>query len=107
MSETFALIQRLVASGDVRISEHGYDDLAEDGISASEILAGVGAGTVAEDYPDYPKGPSVLALQLDGAGRAIHVVRGIPIGFKSPPVLVTAYRPDPARWNERFMERRK
>lgn len=107
MSETFALIQGLVASGEVRISEHGYDELAEDGISVSEILAGVVAGTVVEDYPAYLKGPSVLVLQLDGAGQAIHVVWGIPIGFKSPAVLVTAYRPDPARWDDRFMERRK
>jgi len=39
----------------------------DDGISVSEILAGVGAGTVVEDYPNYPKGRSVLVLQLDGA----------------------------------------
>ncbi len=107
MSETFALVRGLVVSGEVRISEHGYDELADDGISVSEILAGVSAGTVVEDYPDYPKGRSVLVLQLDGAGRAIHVVWGIPKGFTSPAVLVTAYRPDATRWDERFMERRK
>ena len=28
-------------------------------------------------------------------------------GFVSPAVLVTAYRPNPARWNENFTERRK
>jgi len=107
MSETLALIQTLVAAGTVRVSEHGYDELAEDGLSVSEILAGVGTGAVVEDYPDYPKGRSVLVLELDGAGRAIHVVRGIPRGFESPAVLVTAYRPDPTRWDERYMERRK
>ena len=107
MSETFALVQRLVAFGEVRISEHGYDELTEDGISASEVLDGVGAGTVAEDYPDYPKGPSVLVLQVDSAGQPIHVFWGIPKGFASPAVLVTAYRPDPSRWDERFPERRK
>jgi hypothetical protein len=107
MSETFALVQRLVAAGEVRISEHGYDELAEDGISASEILDGVSAGTVIEDYPDYPKGPSVLVLQADSASQPIHVVWGIPKGFTSPAVLVTAYRPDPTRWDEQFLERRE
>lgn len=107
MSETFTLIQSLVASGEVRVSEHGYDELVEDGITVSEILVGIGSGTVVEDYPEYPKGRSVLVLQLDDAGRSIHVVWGIPKGFQRPAVLVTAYRPDPARWDGRFIERRK
>jgi hypothetical protein len=52
MSKTFTLIQRLIASGGVRVSEHGYDELEEDGITVSETLASVGSGTVVEDYPD-------------------------------------------------------
>jgi hypothetical protein len=107
MSETFTLVKRLVASGEVRVSEHGYDELADDGINVSEILLGIGSGVVVEDYPDYPKGRSVLVLQLDSGGLAIHVVWGIPKGFQSPAVLITAYRPDPSRWDVRFMERRK
>ena len=107
MSETLSRIIDLVTISDVRISEHGYDELAEDGISITDILNGVSAGRVIEDYPDYPKGRSVLVLQLDHEGKPIHAVWGIPKGFDRPAVLVTAYRPDPARWDEKFMERRK
>lgn len=107
MSDTFSRIIELVDEADVRISEHGYDELAEDGITVSEILAGVANGNVVEDYPLYPKGASVLVLQSDHAGNPIHAVWGIPKGFDRPAVLVTAYRPDPERWDERFMERRK
>jgi len=106
LSETSDKICLLIQEGSVRISEHGYDELASDGLSAREVVAGINAGVVVEDYPDYPKGPCVLLLQKDRDGQPIHVVWGIPRGQASPAVLVTAYRPDPAVWVDDFMRRR-
>ena len=34
-------IQRLVERGDVRISEHGYEELAEDGLFATDVVSGL------------------------------------------------------------------
>ena len=107
MSETLQLIKRLVAEGAVRISNHGYDELSEDGIVVREVLGGLDEAMAVEDYPDYPKGPSVLVLQFDRFSNPIHVVWGIPRGHSSPAVLVTAYRPDPRRWSDDFQERLK
>lgn len=106
MSETYDKICLLLQEGSVRISEHGYDELAADGLSAREVVAGVYDGVVVEDYPDYPKGPCVLLLQKDRDGQPIHVVWGIPRGHAIPAVLVTAYRPDPDEWTDNFMRRR-
>ncbi|SRR6266851_8856900 len=106
MSETLKAVKQLVAAGDVRISEHGYDELSEDDIPIRDLLTGIQAATIIEDYPEFPKGPAVLVLQFDSTNRPVHVVWGIPKGFTSPAVLVTAYRPDPARWKDNFTERR-
>ena len=106
-SEILLRIQALVARGEYVVSNHGYDELAADGIFASEIIDGVMAASVVEEYRQASKGPSALVLQKDDAGVPVHVVWGIPKGFDAPAVLVTAYRPDPDRWSADFTKRRK
>jgi len=106
VSDLLERMQELVADGEVRISEHGYDELADDGLTAREAMAGIFEAVVVEEYPNYPKGPSVLVLQKTRGRGPLHVVWGIPKGRYKPAVLITAYRPDPTRWDEHFMRRR-
>ena len=107
MSDTFKQILHLVEVGQVRISDHGYDELAADRIYARELIAGIAHALIVEDYPEYPKGPCVLILQKDRDGRPIHAVWGIPKGASSPAVLVTAYRPDPEQWTDDLLRRKR
>ncbi|MGD1278025.1 MAG: DUF4258 domain-containing protein [Tepidisphaeraceae bacterium] len=106
MNTTLQRVQILAAKGKIRISEHGYNELAADGLFVAQVLHGLEGALVVEDYPDYPKGPCVLVLQKDASGAAIHAVWGIPAGASEPAVLVTAYRPDPRRWDVDFLRRR-
>ena len=106
MNPTLAKLVALVGQRDVKISDHGYDELAADGILATEAVAGIAEAEVLEDYPEYPKGPCILVLQRDESGNPIHVVWGIPRHRTAPAVLVTAYRPDPAKWTSDFRQRR-
>ena len=106
MNETIDRIRQLVAAAEVRISEHGYDELSADRLTVREIVAGIANAKLIEDYPDYPKGPSILVLQHDVVGKPVHVVWGIPKGYTSPAVLVTAYRPDPQKWEPDYIRRR-
>lgn len=106
MSATLDAVRLLVARGEVRISAHGYEELAADNLFANEIVMGIGDGMLVEDYPDYPKGRCVLVLQHAQDGKPVHVVWGIPRGRSEPAVLVTAYRPEANRWTEDFLRRR-
>lgn len=106
MRGILARIQALMERGEIRISEHGYDELARDAILVRDVIGGARDAVTVEEYPEYPKGPCVLVLQKDGAGAPIHVVWGIPKGAESPAVLVTAYRPNADRWSGDFLRRR-
>jgi hypothetical protein len=74
MSRTLQQIMELVERGEVRVSAHGYDELAADGILAQSVIEGVFHAHVVEDYPDFHKGPAVLVLQKDNDSEPIHVV---------------------------------
>jgi hypothetical protein len=73
MSRTLAQVQEFVAQGRM-ISDHGYDELAADGIMVGEIVTGVPAAIAIKDYPDFHKGPCVLALQNDADDLPVHAV---------------------------------
>jgi Domain of unknown function (DUF4258) len=106
MSRTFDKVRALVQRAEVRISDHGYDEMSDENILARDVLAGVFNGIVVEDYASYGKGPCVLVLQKDLNQEPIHVVWGIPKDLSSPAVVVTAYRPDPDLWSEDFTRRK-
>ena len=107
MSQIFTQIRELVQSGRVKISEHGYDELANDNLNVKEIIDGIDEAVLLEEYLDYPKGSSILVLQTDMKRRPVHIVWGIPKGYTEPAVLVTAYRPDATRWDKYFMKRKQ
>jgi hypothetical protein len=106
VSDTLRLIQNLVHQNEVRVSDHGYEELAADRIAVRDVVENLPDAVVVEDYPDFPKGPCVLVLVVDRDGNPVHAVWGIPKGATRPAVLVTAYRPDPNRWTSDFTRRK-
>ena len=107
MSQTLQQIRELVARREIHISDHGYDELAEDNIFIDDIAAGIEKAVVVEDYPTYHKSPCVLVLQRDEQSQPIHVLWGVAKNTTTPAVVVTAYRPDSNRWSEDFLRRKR
>ena len=96
---TLALVIPLVVAGDIRISAHGFRRLVAHSIKTKDAIVGIGGAEAIEDYPNYHAGPAVLCLQIDSTGAVIHVLSGLERSTMRPVVLITAYRPDPARWS--------
>ena len=57
LSDTFESIRKLIQKGEVRVSEHGYDELLADGLLAREVVEGVLEAVVVEDYPTTRRVP--------------------------------------------------
>ncbi|MEX0769515.1 MAG: hypothetical protein WD035_02215 [Balneolaceae bacterium] len=56
MSEFLKVVRQLIRAGSVRVLEHGYDELSDDGLTVKELLDGIDQAQIVEEYPDYPKG---------------------------------------------------
>jgi hypothetical protein len=81
----------------VRITDHADEEAADDSLTYEEIYFSVMHGEVIEDYPKDKPYPSCLIFGQNFAGEPIHSVWAYN-PENSWAVLITVYRPDPARW---------
>ena len=84
--------------GRYRLTAHAEQEREDDAISRREIVEAFGSHSIEiiEDYPNDPRGASVLVLAFNQQGSPLHAVIGL--GDPDIVVIVTIYRPDPAHW---------
>ena len=81
----------------VQITEHADDEAVNDALTYEEIYFSIMNGEIIENYPLDKPYPSCLIFGSNFSGEPIHSVWG----FNHETiwaVLITVYRPDPAKW---------
>lgn len=97
-------LRKLCSNGAIKWTAHVLARLQERGIEPSDISSCIATGRIIEQYPeDYPY-PSCLVLGATVAGNVLHTVVGIGAGYIW---LITAYYPNPLKWNEDFSIRKE
>lgn len=97
-------LRKLCEAGTIKWTAHVVARLQERGIEPSDIKNCIATGRIIEDYPDDYPYPSCLVLGAAVNGKAIHVVVGVGEGYLW---LITAYYPDPMKWNDDFSIRKE
>lgn len=97
-------LQKLCDSGAIKWTAHMVARLQERGTDPSDIKNCIMTGRIIEDYPDDYPYPSCLILGNAVAGKELHAVIGLRQGYLW---LITAYYPDPLKWNEDFSIRKE
>jgi hypothetical protein len=105
-SDTFDKVCAAVADGRVHVSEHAYDEAIDDNLSIVDVIDTTPSAEVIEDYPTDARGCSCLVLMGVGDDRPVHAVWAFDEG-SARAILITVYRPDPARWSDDLKRRRR
>ena len=74
-------------------------------IRVDEVLRGLEAGEIIEDYATDEPYPSCLILGWTDEGRPLHIVCA-PVPDERRLIVITTYQPDPDRWDAEFRRRR-
>lgn len=99
------VIKELCSNGDIRWTDHIFKRLLKRNITTAEVMAAIECAQIIEEYPtDYPY-PSCLLLGVTANGKYLHIVCGLNTDDQKL-WLITAYEPDPLRWENDFKVRK-
>jgi hypothetical protein len=90
-------LRALIKAGRYRVTLHAEQERDADEITIAEIEQAFSAPAceTIENYPEDPRGHSVLMLGFTEAKKPLHAVWSI---HENTAILVTIYRPNPKLW---------
>ena len=104
--ESFLDIERirtLVRQGDVVWRDHAMKRLRERRITRDDVRNAIYNGEIIEDRPDDIPTPCCLILGSNVGGKYLHVICGM---LDDIVYIISAYYPDPNRWEPDFITRK-
>ncbi len=112
------VLREAVARGLVHVTDHADEEANNDSLALEEIYEPLSSGRVIEDYPEDRPYPSCLVMGYchqrkterdERDAEPIQPVHSVWAYNESSGfcVLVTVYRPDPARWSDDYEKRRR
>jgi len=90
----------------IQITDHADEETQADKLKYEEIYYSVLNGEIIEDYPQDTPYPSCLIYGQTFAGEPVHSVWAYNQKSKWA-VLITVYRPDPKRWIDYKIRKKK
>ena len=99
MSFSIEDLQKMCSPENIEITLHAAKRLEQRGIALDDVIECIKVGKIIEYYPDDYPFPSCLILGLSISGRHLHVVVGSDLKTLW---IVTAYYPDPEKWESDF-----
>jgi hypothetical protein len=97
-------VQALCTDETILITQHMLLRFRERGIKIDDVMYAILHGEVIEDYPDDYPHPSCLVLGASASDKMLHIVCGLGEGRLW---IITAYYPDPAKWELDFKTRKE
>lgn len=97
-------LQALCRAGNIIWSDHVIKRLFQRNISRDSVKSCIMSGEIIEEYPDDYPYPSCLVFGLSVDGKVLHVVVGEGAGKAW---IITAYWPDPNKWDETLKIRKE
>ena len=95
-------IQALYAEKAVVLTQHFLDKIGKRGITFADVKSAISVGEIIEQYPDDYPHPSALILGYTN-DKPLHTVVGVGGGYAW---LITAYYPDPKKWESDYKTRK-
>ena len=96
-------IRTLVRQGSVVWRDHAMKRLRERKITREDVRSAIFNGEIIEDRPDDIPTPSCLILGSSIRGRYLHVICGV---LDDMVYIISAFFPDPDKWEADFMTRK-